>query len=330
MRKALVVACFTAALTGCGDNAPECGHVEVLTANRNIWGGHIAVDGERVYFSDYDNGVGTHLVFRQPREGGQPLVIAARGEDSRFGFGMALDEVAIYWAAEVPPLGYSLLATPLLGGQSQDLTGIGDCTAVGIAVDASNTYAGSIRCNNGVDDLPARVVVAPHDASPGREIWTSTTADVSDLAARDGVVYVATSAGLVRVSDTATDVLDGRATYHVVIANDELVYSTEEAIFALPLAGGTARTLYTFHTSLENPRAFAVDGTDLYIAEPPEMLFLPAGGEPVPIVRDMGGAITHITARDGHAYWATLALPGSLGVPGTYSGAVLRVARPCL
>jgi hypothetical protein len=325
MRRALLVLC----LAGCGDNAPACGYVQLLTVNRNIWGGHIAVDDERVYFSDYNNGIGTHLVFRQPRDGGQALVIGARGESSRFGFGMTVDGDVLYWSAENEPAGYSLLATPRLGGTTVELSAVSECTAHGVAVDAVNAYAGAVRCNNGVTDVPARVTAVPKTTGMSREIWTSTTADVSDLVAVDGIVFIATTAGLVRVTETATELLDGRPSYHVVIAGDELIYSTEEAILSRPLGDGEPHTLYSFRTPISQPRAFGVDGTDLYIAEPPEMIFLPRGGEPTPLVDDMGAAITHIVARDGYAYWATLAVPGSIALLGTYSGGVMRVARPC-
>jgi hypothetical protein len=325
MRRALVLL----GLAGCGDNAPACGHVALLDANRNIWGGHIAVDDERVYYSDYANQVGTHLVFRQPRDGGQPLVIAAREQASRFGFGMAVDATHVYWTAENEPTGYALLATPRLGGRTLELSAISECTATAVAVDAIDAYASSRRCNNGTIDVPAKVIAVPHAGGPSREVWTSTDADVIDLAALDGVVFIATSAGLVRASAVATELVDGRPTYHVVIAGDELIYSTEEAIVVRPLAGGEPQTLYTFVSPVSQPRAFGVDGTDLYIAEPPQMLFLPRGGRPTPIVRDMGAAITHIVARDGHAYWSTLAVPGSIGLFGTFSGGTMRVAAPC-
>lgn len=323
MRIALAVC--TAACMACGDNAPVCGHVEVLEAHRNIWPGQIAVDGERVYFSDYDNGADTRLVFRQPRDGGQPLVIAARDQAQGFGFGMAINDRYLYWTADDAFLGYALFATPLLGGRSLELETISRCTANGVAVDAVATYAGAIRC----DDQPARVIAVPHDGSDTREIWSSLDADVTDIVSLGGDVVLATTGGLVRVSATATQLLDGRPAYHVVLAGDELVYSTEEEILALPVAGGAPRTLYTYRTPITEVRAFAVDGDELYIAEPPELMFVRPGGEPIRIVRDIGAAVTHIVARDGAAYWSTLAVRGSIGLPGTFSGAVLRVERPC-
>jgi hypothetical protein len=292
-------------------------------------GQHFAVDEARVYYSDYNNGIGTRLVFRQPRDGGQPLVIAARGEDSQFGFGMVVVDDELYWSAQKEPAGYSLLATPRLGGTTIELTPISECPGFGVAVDATTAYAGSVRCNNGISDIEARVTAVPRATGTPRVIWSSPDADVYDVVAIDGVVFAATTVGLLRITDTATETLDGRSTYHIVLAGDELIYSTEEAVLARPLAGGAPQTLYTFHTSIELPRAFAVEGTDLYIAEPPEMYFLPRGGEPSLLVDNMGGAITHIVARDGYAYWATLALPGSIGLLNTYSGGVLRVARPC-
>lgn len=321
----IAIAVGVAVASGCGDNAPLCGHVQVLEAHRNIWAGHIAVDSERVYFSDYDNGAGTRLVFRQPRDGGQPLVIAARPETSRLGFGMAVDDRHLYWTAEADFAGYTLFATPLLGGRTLDLSRVSDCTASGIAIDSVAIYVGAIRCG----DVPARVVAVPRDGSDAREIWSSETSDVTSIVSLDGDVVIATTTGLVRVTATGSELLDGRPTYHVVRAGDELVYSTEERVLARPVAGGAPRTLYTFRTPITEVRAFAVDGGDLYIAEPPEMIFLPAGGEPTRLVRDIGTGVTHIVARDGAAYWSTFALRGTIGLLGTFSGGVLRVDRPC-
>jgi hypothetical protein len=322
--RAALAACLAAA-AGCGDNAPECGHVDIIDANRNIWGGQIAVDGRFVYYTDYDNGTGTHLLFRQLRAGGDRLVIGARGETSTFGYGMASDGQYVYWSAEVEPTGYNLLATPVLGGRTLVLTAISTCTAHGIAVDTVNAYAGSIRC----EDQPSHVVAVAHDGSGVREIWSSPDADVSSIAGDNRTAYIATTAGLWRVSGTGSELVDGRPTYQVVVDGDELVYSTEEEILARPLTGGAPRTLYTFTTPITQPRAFAAEAGDLYVSEPPQMIFVPRGGEPVPLVHDMGAAITHITARDGAAYWSTLAVPSSLGLFGTYSGGVFRVPRPC-
>ena len=152
---------------------------------------------------------------------------------------------------------------------------------------------------------------------------------MSAIAPVNGDIVIGTTAGLVRVSSLGTTLLDGRAIYHVEVDNDEIVYSTEEEILAQPLSGGAPRTRYSFRTPVDQPRAFATDGGDLYISEPPELIYLADGGTPTPIVNNMGAAITHITARDGAAYWATLAMPESLGLLGTFSGGVLKVHRPC-
>lgn len=323
MRVVLVLG--LAACLGCGDNEPACGHVQLLDGNRNIWSGQIAVDDRFVFYTDYDNGFGTHLLFRQLREGGERLVIGSRGFDATLGYGMASDGQRVYWAADDGESGFSLLATPVLGGSTTVLGGISSCMARGVAFDEVNAYAGSVRC----EQEPARVIAAPRDGSAASEIWSSRDADVSSLAAIGGDALVATSAGLYRVGPAGTTLIDGRPTYHVEIDGDRVVYSTQEHIFAQPLAGGAPEVLYTFETPVTQPRAFASDAGDLYVSEPPRMIFVPAGGEPRPLVGDMGTAITHIAARDGAAYWSTLALPELSGLPGTFSGATFRVLRPC-
>lgn len=321
----IALALCLVAIAGCGDNEPACGRVQVMSQFRNIWGGQIAVDDERVYYSDYDNGAGTHLLFRQPRDGGQELVIGARGRADRFGYGMASDGERLFWTGEADLLGYTLQATPVLGGRSQELATLSACTAHGVAVDSVAAYAGAIRC----DGEPSRVIAAPRDGSMVREIWSSLDADVSAIAALDGTAWIATSAGLFRATAAAAALVDGHATYHVELDGDEIVYSTAEEILAMPVAGGAPRTLYTFRTPITQLRAFASDAGALYISEPPELVYVPRDGVPVSIVRDMGAAITHVVARDGAAYWPTLAAPGSFGSLSTFSGAVMRVLEPC-
>jgi hypothetical protein len=329
MRGLLVIGGAACSVAGCGDNDPPCGHVQLMSANRNIWGGHIALDDERIYFSDYENGARTRLIFRQPRDGGQELVIAARDTFSRFGFGMAVDATYLYWAAESPLIGFTLFATPRLGGATLELSGISPCTGSGIAVDRFNAYAGAVRCSDGSRDFASSVIAVPHDGSGVFEVWSSTSADVSAIAALDGTIWIATSGGLYRVSNTGTVLLDGRPSYHVVIAGGQLFYSTDEAVKVRPLTDGTAQTLYAFTTSIEQPRAFAVDGTDIYISEPPSLRLIAGDAEPVILVGDMGAAVTHVVAGNGSAYWATLAAPGSLGLFNSFSGGVFRVRRPC-
>ena len=329
MRCAVATACLIATAAGCGDNAPACGHVEVLDANRNIWGGHIAVNDDFFFYSDYDF-YAAKLVLRQPLGQRQAYVVGAAGTLDRLGFGMAVDATNLYWATESDPVGYTLFATPLQGGPPINLTAISECTALGIAVDAVNVYAGAVRCNNGLGDIRSRVVVTPLDNSGPFELWNSAGSDVSAIAARDGIAYLATTAGLVRVDRFGTsETLDGRPSYHAEIDGDELYYSTQEAIIALPLTGGPAHTVYSFRTSVDEPRAFAVDDGELYISEPPQLVFVAPGREPESIVRNMGATITHMVAHRGQAYWATLAMPESIGLLDTFSGGVMRVSRPC-
>src|SRR5687767_3825600 len=149
---------LAACLVACGDNAPECGYVELLSHGRNIWPAQIAVDDRYVYYSDYDNGSGVHLVFRQPRDGGDERVFASRARAVSFGYGMAVDARNVYWAAELD-IGYTLFATPVTGASTIDIGVVSACVARGIAVDAVNVYGGAVRC----EGVAARVLAFPQD-----------------------------------------------------------------------------------------------------------------------------------------------------------------------
>ena len=315
---------------GCGDNATDCGYSHVLTQLRNIWAGQLAVGDANVYYSDYDvDGAGTHVVFRQPRNGSPEIAIGVRPVNHAFGFGMAVDDTYIYWTAQADPTGYALFATPLEGGRALQIATLPSCDPHGLAADARYRYAGWARCNNGGSDVPAAVIAVAGDGT-ATKIWESSTADVEELATRDGTLFIATTGGLYRVAGTDTMLLEGTSTHRVQLMADEVVYSTDEGIFARPLGGGLARRLYTFATASDEPRAFAIDDAGLYVSEPPRIVYVANGGEPVPVVENPGSGIAHLIARDHDVYWSANAMFGSPGTPYSFSGGVMRATAPCM
>lgn len=196
-----------------------------------------------------------------------------------------------------------------------------------VAVDEVAAYAGSINCDAG----PAIVTAVPHDGTPQHELWSSMDADVQGIAAAGGEVWIATTEGLVHVhADGTQELVDPQPSYQAIVQGDQLYYSTNEKIAVMPLAGGAPHRLYTYAAPILDPRPFAIDTGDLYIALGRQLLFLPAGGsEPQVLVHDMGAAITNVTARDGAVYWPTLVAPSQLELLDTFSGGVFRAVRPC-
>ena len=318
-----------ALVAGCGDNAGDCGYTHLLTQLRNIWAGQLAVGESSIYYSDYDvDGEGTHIVFRQPRDGSPEIAIGYRPFDHAFGFGMALDDAYVYWAAQADPAGYALFATPLEGGRALQLATMPACDPHGIASDGLYRYAGWARCSDGGADVPAAVIAIAGDGT-STKIWESTTADVEELAARAGTLYIATTAGLYQLTGADAILLDGSPTHRLVLTADELVYSTDEAILARPLSGGSARRVYTFVTDIGQQRAFAVDDTGLYVSEPPQILYVANEREPITLVANPGTGIAHLIARDHGVYWSANAMFGSPGTPYSFSGGVMRATAPC-
>jgi len=316
-----------ALVAGCGDNAADCAYAHAMTYLRNIWPLQLALDDTYVYYSDYNNdGYGTHVIWRQARLGGDEIAIEARMPGHSFGAGMAVDETQLYWTGQADPVGYAVFATPRDGGRTSQLATLqNSCMAVGVAVDANAVYAGTIRC----DELPSQVTAVYRD-NTSAVIWESMVADVEDIAAHDGRIYIATTMGLVELDGASTMLIDGHPTHRLQVTADELLYSTDEGVFGRAHTGGSPRRLYVFKTAVAQPRAFALDERGLFVSEPPRILFVPSTStEPVELVVDAGAEVEYMAARGGAGYWATLALPNTIGLPNSLSGGVLRVSAPC-
>lgn len=326
MRCALIALLVAA----CGDSGEACGHLDPLLVYQNVWSPQLALDDVHVFYSDYDvDGFGTQLVWRQPLAGGVEQPIADHRRGGPLGWGMAVDSSSLFWAAASEPTGNSLYSTPIDGGRTVELAALSLCPPRGIAVSSTHVYAGSIECEGDV----ARVVSVDRTTGESVIIWLAGSYDghVQDLAVAGDVLFIGTTAALFRVDAAGTTVLDAGVIGHIEIHGDTLYYSTEEGIFAQPVAGRTHDAVYTYAPDLEDTGAFSIDGDDLYVAVPPQMLHVSlASGESIVLLENIGKWIGPVIAHDGYAYWSALVVPNSeLDALGTFSGGLFRVARPC-
>ena len=314
------------AVTGCGDNGPSCGHVDVLLGLRNVWAPQFAVDDNYVYYSDYDvDGYGTQFVLRMNHTGGGIRALASRPQfEQDFGIGLAVDATTVFWTGSSQPTGFSLYASPIEGGQTSELTALPECTPFAIAFNDTEVFAGSASC----DDNPSQVVAVARADRQSRVAWTGGQfdGDVRALAATADTLYVGTTVALfaVRASGTQLIKADG-AVRHIEVHDGVVYYSVEDVgIFA----GG--ERIYSYDPDTSGEGAFSLDGEDLYVAEPPRMMFQTLSDrKPQVVVENLGRSVT-IAAQGGFAYWSALAQPGSVGPLDTFSGGISRVSRPCL
>lgn len=313
------------AVTGCGDNGPSCGYVDILLGLRNVWAPQFAVDDNYLYYADYDvDGFGTQFVIRMNHGGGGIRALATRPPFEReFGLGLTVDATSVYWTGSSQPTGFSLYASPIAGGQTSELTTLPACTPYAVAVSDSEVFAGTTSC----DDQPSQVFAVTKADKQSRVAWTGGQfdGDVRALAATADTLYVGTTVALFAVRASGTQVVraDG-AVRHIEIHDDVVYYSVENAGI---YAGGDR--IYTYDRATKGEGAFSVDGDDLYVAEPPRMMFQTlTDRHPRVVVENLGQTVT-IAAHGGFAYWSALAQPGSAGPLDTFSGGIARVSRPC-
>jgi hypothetical protein len=326
MRRVAIVAAALAGLTACGDNGPACGHVELLVGDRNIWSPMFAVDDRFIYYADYDiDGDGTALVIRGSREGGGLQALGQLAYGETFGNGLAYDDLNVYWTGSTDEQSYfRLLVSPRAGGSAFPVLDL-SCVPFGVTASASNVYVGMAACGTHT----SRVIAL----STGQPAWTAgaNDGDVRALATSGDTLFIGTSIALFAVRPSGTDVITaGNPIRHLEVHDDQLYYGMEhDGIYRTPVGGGPRERLYAYDPEGERQGAFSVEGDDLYVAEPPHMLFVPLGSRtPQILVNDLG-SVSEIVARDGHAYWSALVFPNSPGGLDTFSGAIARVARPC-
>jgi hypothetical protein len=291
-----------------------------------------AVDDRFIYYADYDvDGFGTKLMLRGSREGGGLQSLGQIQYYEMFGNGLAYDETTVYWTGSrfTESLGYALYATPRTGGSGFPLAHLPECVPFGVTTSPTEVFVGMAACGA----FPARVTAIDKATHTDRIAWQAgmNDGDVRALAFAGDTLFVATSIALVAVRPTETTVITaGNPVRHLEVHGDLLYYSeANDGIYRTPIAGGARERLYVYEATDERQGPFSLEGDDLYLAEPPHMLHMTlASRTPTVVVRDLG-SVSEIVARDGHAYWSALVLPGSTGGFDTFSGGIERVARPC-
>ncbi|HSD85871.1 MAG TPA: hypothetical protein VLB44_00095 [Kofleriaceae bacterium] len=329
------VAVLLALVAGCGDNGPQCGYVDVVVGGRNVWAPMFAVDDRYMYYADYDlDGFGTQLLLRGSRDGGQLRALAQRPYGESFGEGVAVDASAIYWTGTSELTGNSLYASPIAGGETIELAVLPACVPFGVATNGVEVFAGSVSCDTTAGYEPSRVTAVSLTTGEVRVAWTAGLydGDVRTLATAGDTLFIGTSIGVFAVRPSGTEVLAaGNAVRHLEVHGDQLFYSVEdEGLYMTPVAGGAKLRLYSYAMATEHEGQFAIDGDDVYIAEPPNLMLLTLSDRtPRPIVDTMGAPGGLIAARDGYAWWSTLVMANATGGFDTFSGGIERVTRPC-
>jgi len=325
------VAAAALVLAACGDNGPACGHVEVLVGSRNVWSPMFAVDDRFIYYADYDvDGFGTQFLLRASRDGGGLQALSQIQYYEMFGTGLTYDDTNLFWTAsrEGDGLGYALYASPLGGGQFP-IADLPACVPFGVTTSSTEVFAGMAGC----DAFPARVTAVDKATNVERIAWEAgmNDGDVRTLAFAGDTLFIGTSIALFAVRPSGTEVITaGNAVRHFEVHDDLLYYSEEhDGIFRMPVAGGARERLYTFQPTGERQGVFSIEGDDLYVAEPPQMLFMTLTSRTPSVVVNDVGAVSEIVARDGYAYWSSLVFANAPGGLDTFSGAIARVARPC-
>lgn len=311
--------------TGCGDNGPSCGYVDILLGLRNVWAPQFAVDDNYVYYSDYDvDGYGTQLVLRMNNAGGGIRALATRPAfETELGVGFAVDATGLYWTASSAATGFSLYASPIAGGETLELATLPPCAPFAVATNATEAFAGSTSC----DDLPSRVTAVTLTDHQSRVAWTAGQfdGDVRALAATADTLYVGTTVALFAVRASGPQVVNADGAVRHIEVHDGVVYYSVEDVGIY--AGGDR--IYTYDAATKGEGEFSLDGDDLYVAEPPRMMFQTlTDRHPRVVVQNLGDRAT-IVAHGGYAYWSALVQPGAPGGLDTFSGGISRVTRPC-
>lgn len=324
---ALAAVLLTAA---CGDNGPTCGYVDLVVGERNVWAPMLAVDEQYIYYADYDiDGGGTRLMLRGSREGGGLRSLGQIGYTDFFGNGLAYDDLNLYWTASSEPTGYSLYVTPRVGGPQFPIAALPECVPFGATTSDTEIFIGMAACQN----LPARVTAISKADSSERVAWEAGMydGDVRALAYANDTLFIGTSIALFAVDASGPRVITaGNAVRHLEVHGDQLYYASEaDGIYRMPVSGGPRERLYAFASSGARQGAFSLDGDDLYISEPPEILFMTLTARNPRVVVTQSGPMSELVARDGYAWWSTLAFPNSPGGLDTFSGAIARISRPC-
>lgn len=327
MRHVALAAVVLAA--ACGDNGPACGYVDVIVGERNVWAPMLAVDDQSVFYADYDlDGDGTKLVLRASHDGSDLRALGQIGYTDFFGNGLAYDDLNLYWTA-TSDSGYLLFVSPRAGGAPFPIATLPECVPFGLTTSDTEIFVGMAACG----ELPARVTAISKATSAERTAWEAGMNDgeVRALAHAADKLFIGTSIALFSVTASGPTVITaGNPVRHLEVHDDQLYYSSEtDGIYRTPVSGGPRERLYAYANTGARQGAFSLDGDDLYISEPPAILFMTLTTRKPQIVVGNSGPMSELVARDGYAWWSTLAFPNSPGGLDSFSGAIARITRPC-
>jgi hypothetical protein len=231
---------------------PSAGGLPVTLACGQSQPSGIAVDGQRVYWTN--QGVGDGSVMSVPLDGGTPTTLAA---DQGAPFSIALDATNVYWANLTG--NRAVMKVPVGGGTPTVLADAG--ASLAIAVSGGDVYWVTDSTIMSVPTAGGTPVTLA-SRQGGAEFIAVDAANVywTDGTAGAAIVQVARSGGTPTTLATATGdarlALDATNLHYTSIGA-----STGNAVLRVPLAGGIPTTLVTGQSA---PEGIAVDATSVY------------------------------------------------------------------
>jgi hypothetical protein len=297
---------------------PDCTPPTTLVQQRAVWGGNVAVDATRVYWTEFAGpDANPHSVWSIPKQGGEPSLVW-QGATGLFGAGMAIADQTIFWSGEGGTVGPAngVFSVRTDGTQFAPLGAFDSTCAAyaGVAVDSDNVYAATFTCGVGAGQLLA----LPRAGGARRVLWSSDKESIDWIAADAGKVYGAGS-NLLAVpanGDAPTTLVAGPVS-GVAVNGTHVFTCRDGTLVAVPREGGSALPLGT--CSMRQPVIVANDRF-VFVTEPPEggmpdgalgvgtfadLVKIPAGGG-TPTRLAAGIEVDSLALDDRAVYWAVL------------------------
>ena len=278
---------------GCGDNLTP---YQVLYVG-NVWGGNLAVDDGRVYFTTFYHGPEEdQAVWSVPADGGEPTLLWHGAPGMIFGFGMAVDDGDLFWSQQDTPTN-AVFSVSIEGGDRAEVGRFTTTQApyAGVDVEDDWIFAGShdqiVRIpRDGGGAVPvfegpvgwidreggplyfiSGETLQRLDPVTGAAELVANISAPGDFALAGDVAYIAGGDAVWTVpldGGDPTQLVAGLERPGVVAIGKDAVFVTAEddggvTVLQIPLVGGEPRTL--FRTRIIAP-SMVVDGDQLYLA----------------------------------------------------------------